>query len=82
MSLGTVAYLTQLLGTGLFHADPHPGNLIRTTDGQLAILDFGLMTEINDQQVFVWCCLKCSAQLEVPGWILRVRKKFAGKSFA
>eukprot|EP00667_Euglena_gracilis_P002069 EG_transcript_2070 len=52
VSLGTVAYLTQLLGTGLFHADPHPGNLIRTHDGKLAILDFGLMTEINDEQKF------------------------------
>lgn len=29
-------------------ADPHPGNLIRTPDGRLAILDFGLVTEIDD----------------------------------
>ena len=29
-------------------ADPHPGNLIRTPDGRLAILDFGLMTKIDD----------------------------------
>ena len=28
--------------------DPHPGNMIRTPDGRLAILDFGLMTEIDD----------------------------------
>lgn len=31
----------QLLDTGFFHADPHPGNMIRTPDGKLAILDFG-----------------------------------------
>lgn len=31
----------KLLDTGLFHADPHPGNLIRTPEGKLAILDFG-----------------------------------------
>ena len=37
-----------MLDTGFFHADPHPGNLIRTPDGRLAILDFGLMTEIDD----------------------------------
>lgn len=45
-----VAYLTQLLDKGLFHADPHPGNMLRTPDGRLAILDFGLMTSITDDQ--------------------------------
>ena len=33
-------------------ADPHPGNLIRTPDGRLAILDFGLVTEIDDNIKF------------------------------
>jgi len=52
VNLGVVAYLTQLLDTGLFHADPHPGNLIRTPDGKLCLLDFGLMTRITDEQKF------------------------------
>ncbi|KAI8101319.1 hypothetical protein M9435_001427 [Picochlorum sp. BPE23] len=48
VNVGVICYLKQLLDTGLFHADPHPGNMIRTPDGRLAILDFGLMTEIDD----------------------------------
>ncbi|CAL1153667.1 unnamed protein product [Cladocopium goreaui] len=50
VNVGVVAYLTQLLDKGLFHADPHPGNMLRTPDGRLAILDFGLMTSITDDQ--------------------------------
>jgi aarF domain-containing kinase len=52
VNLGVVAYLTQLLDTGLFHADPHPGNLIRTPEGKLALIDFGLMTQITDDQKY------------------------------
>jgi len=48
VKVGVICYLKQLLDTGFFHADPHPGNLIRTPDGRLAILDFGLMTQIDD----------------------------------
>merc|ERR1719199_1900861 len=36
------AYLTMLLDTGVLHCDPHPGNLLRTTDGKLCILDWGM----------------------------------------
>ena len=52
MNIGVICYLKQLLDTGFFHADPHPGNLIRTPDGRLAILDFGLMTNIDDNIKF------------------------------
>ena len=36
----------------MFLLDPHPGNMMRTDDGKLAILDFGLMTEITDNQKY------------------------------
>ena len=52
VNLGVITYLTQLLDFGFFHADPHPGNMMRTTDGKLAILDFGLMTEVTDNQKY------------------------------
>ena len=44
--VGIECFLTQLLETGFFHADPHPGNLLVTPDGKLAIIDFGLMAEV------------------------------------
>jgi len=44
--VGIECFLTQLLETGFFHADPHPGNLLVTQDGKLAIIDFGLMAEV------------------------------------
>lgn len=52
VNLGVIAYLSQLLDSGFFHADPHPGNMMRTADGKLAILDFGLMTEVTDDQKY------------------------------
>lgn len=52
VNVGVISYLKQLLDTGFFHADPHPGNLIRTPDGRLAILDFGLMCRIDDNIKF------------------------------
>ena len=39
--VGVECFLIQLLDTGFFHADPHPGNLLVTKDGRLALIDFG-----------------------------------------
>jgi predicted unusual protein kinase regulating ubiquinone biosynthesis (AarF/ABC1/UbiB family) len=40
------AYLKQFLVDGLFHADPHPGNVFLTDDGRLALLDLGMVGRI------------------------------------
>eukprot|EP00531_Pseudo-nitzschia_arenysensis_P006025 CAMPEP_0116132988 /NCGR_PEP_ID=MMETSP0329-20121206/9859_1 /TAXON_ID=697910 /ORGANISM="Pseudo-nitzschia arenysensis, Strain B593" /LENGTH=860 /DNA_ID=CAMNT_0003627575 /DNA_START=258 /DNA_END=2840 /DNA_ORIENTATION=- len=46
------AYLTMLLDTGTLHCDPHPGNLLRTPDGKLCILDWGMVLDVpNDLQL-------------------------------
>ena len=37
------AYLKQVLVDGLFHADPHPGNVFITEEGRLALLDLGMV---------------------------------------
>ena len=36
------AYLKQILLDGLFHADPHPGNIILMPDGRLGVIDLGM----------------------------------------
>lgn len=41
------AYLLQILKTGFFHADPHPGNLAIDMDEALIYYDFGMMGEIK-----------------------------------
>lgn len=41
------AYLDQILVDGFFHADPHPGNLLVTEDGRLALLDLGMVARID-----------------------------------
>ena len=37
------AYLKQVLVDGVFHADPHPGNVFITDDGHVALLDLGMV---------------------------------------
>ena len=44
--VGIECFLCQLLETGHFHADPHPGNMLVTEDGKLAVIDFGLCAEV------------------------------------
>ena len=36
-------YLKQVLVDGLFHADPHPGNVLVTPEGRLALIDLGMV---------------------------------------
>ena len=40
------AYLKQILVDGFFHADPHPGNVLVTDAGQIALLDLGMVGRI------------------------------------
>jgi predicted unusual protein kinase regulating ubiquinone biosynthesis (AarF/ABC1/UbiB family) len=47
------AYLDQILVHGFVHADPHPGNVLLTDDGDLALIDLGMVVrvapELQDQ---------------------------------
>ena len=48
--VGVELFLTQLLDLGLFHADPHVGNLlVQSQTGRLCLIDFGLCSTISEQ---------------------------------
>lgn len=40
-------FVDQLLDYGMFHADPHQGNILVTNEGMIVILDFGMVGEIS-----------------------------------
>ncbi|MEK3839137.1 MULTISPECIES: ABC1 kinase family protein [unclassified Paenibacillus] len=39
-------FVEQILLNGLFHADPHPGNVLVQPDGTIALIDFGMVGRI------------------------------------
>jgi predicted unusual protein kinase regulating ubiquinone biosynthesis (AarF/ABC1/UbiB family) len=43
------AYLKMMLEDGLFHADPHPGNLLVDAQGRLVLLDFGMVLRVEPE---------------------------------
>jgi len=42
--------MQQMLLDGVFHADPHPGNVLVLTDGRLALIDFGAASRLDALQ--------------------------------
>jgi predicted unusual protein kinase regulating ubiquinone biosynthesis (AarF/ABC1/UbiB family) len=49
------AYLQQILVDGVFHADPHPGNVLLTPDHRLALVDLGMvgrLSSVAQEQLF------------------------------
>ena len=47
VTVGVMSALRQLLEFGLFHGDPHPGNLFAMPDGRIAYIDFGNVAELS-----------------------------------
>jgi predicted unusual protein kinase regulating ubiquinone biosynthesis (AarF/ABC1/UbiB family) len=41
------AYLQQILIDGVFHADPHPGNVFLTDDHRIALIDLGMIGRLS-----------------------------------
>ncbi|GGE63545.1 ubiquinone biosynthesis protein [Paenalcaligenes hominis] len=44
---GTLAVLQMIFQDGVFHADPHPGNLLALSGNQVGFIDFGLVGHVS-----------------------------------
>jgi predicted unusual protein kinase regulating ubiquinone biosynthesis (AarF/ABC1/UbiB family) len=47
--VGVMSGLRQLLEFGLFHGDPHPGNIFAMRDGRIAYVDFGNVAQLSQR---------------------------------
>jgi len=50
LSALTRACGSTILGTGFFHADPHPGNIFVLDDGRIGLIDFGQVKQISRRE--------------------------------
>jgi ubiquinone biosynthesis protein len=48
---GGSALFKMVLQDGLFHADPHPGNIFVLPDGRLGLVDFGIMGRVTEENM-------------------------------
>lgn len=46
---GGESFFSQIMNSGFFHGDPHPGNIFVTVDGRLCFLDWGLAGQLTRQ---------------------------------
>ncbi|HUU74992.1 MAG TPA: AarF/UbiB family protein [Methanoregulaceae archaeon] len=60
---GFYVYMKQIFEDGFFHGDPHPGNLLVTSEGILAFLDFGIVGIIRPERRF-WFIGLINAMIE------------------
>ncbi len=49
VSRGTDAFLKMIFEDGFFHGDPHPGNILITGEGKVALIDFGIIGRLDRQ---------------------------------
>ncbi|QSZ42150.1 AarF/ABC1/UbiB kinase family protein [Sulfurimonas aquatica] len=68
-------YTTQMLINGYFHADPHPGNLLVSKEGELILLDFGMVKSVpNNSRVAIIELIKAANEQDYERYIAANKK--------
>jgi ubiquinone biosynthesis protein len=51
---GMNIYLSQIFEKGVFHADPHPGNILVRPNGTLVLIDFGMVGKLLKHEKYAF----------------------------
>lgn len=63
-------YTEQMLVRGYFHADPHPGNLLVSKQGELILLDYGMVKHIpNDLRIAIIELIKAANERDYERYV-------------
>ncbi len=68
-------YAEQMLVKGYFHADPHPGNLLIDENGELILLDFGMVKSIpNETRIAIINMIKSAHEKDYETYVSSSKK--------
>jgi len=68
-------YAEQMLVNGFFHADPHPGNLLVNSKGELILLDFGMVKKIpNSTRIAIINMIKAAHERDYELYVSSAKK--------
>lgn len=68
-------YTQQMLINGYFHADPHPGNILVNTKGEIIMLDFGMVKTVpNNSRIAIIELIKAANEQNFDEYIQASKK--------
>lgn len=72
---GLNLYLHQIFEVGIFHADPHPGNILVKPNGKIALIDFGMIGKLVQSQKYAFAGIFISlAKKDAKGMATNIRR--------
>lgn len=72
-----LSYIKQVFQYGFFHADPHPGNILIMSDGNVCFLDFGMMGSIMNRDIEMFGFLFISVKEEDVKGIIKALQRMS-----
>ena len=76
----STTFLTQVMSAGVFHADPHPGNILIDPQGTLWLIDFGAVGLIDPVTMDALHLMGAGLATGQPALLARALRSIAGSA--